>query len=111
VGEMGRAPAFQMSIADGFAAIIRILVGGDGRLPVADLYALLHELTAAGHSVTGEDLALPIPSMTGHSKRFSDYVLALMATPQPPGSVLALLVHALCSMFTRMSAGLLPALT
>jgi hypothetical protein len=45
---------------------------------------------AEGHPVTREDVAVLSPYMTGHIKRFGDYVLDLTATPQPLDSVMAL---------------------
>ena len=57
---------------------------------VADQTHALQELMAEGHSVTREDVAVLSPYMTGHIKRFGDYVLDLTATPQPLDSVLAL---------------------
>jgi hypothetical protein len=56
---------------------------------VADQTRALQELMAEGHPVTREDVAVLSPYMTGHIKRFRDYVLDLTATPQPLESVLA----------------------
>lgn len=47
---------------------------------VADQTRALQEM-AAGHPGTREDVAVLSPSMTGHIKRFGDYVLDLTAPP------------------------------
>lgn len=57
---------------------------------VADQTRVLRELMAEGDRVRREDVATLRPYMTGHIKRFGDYVIDLEATPQPLESELVL---------------------
>jgi hypothetical protein len=50
---------------------------------VVDQTAILRELMDEGYPVAREDLVAPSPYLTGHIKRFGDYVIDLDAAPQP----------------------------
>jgi hypothetical protein len=50
---------------------------------VVDQTAILRELMDEGYPVAREDLAALSPYLTGHIKRFGDYVIDLGAPPQP----------------------------
>jgi hypothetical protein len=50
---------------------------------VVDQTAILRELMDEGYPVAREDLATLSPYLTGHIKRFGDYVIDLEARPQP----------------------------
>ena len=49
----------------------------------ADMTAVLRTLAAEGHTIRREDLAQLSPYLTGHLKRFGDYVVDAEATPDP----------------------------
>jgi TnpA family transposase len=54
---------------------------------VVDQSRVLHELMAEGHAVKREDVAALSPYLTGHIKRFGDYVIDLSIAPQPLSEV------------------------
>ena len=50
---------------------------------VVDLTAVLRELVAEGHAVTPEMVSRLSPYLTGHIRRFGQYVLEMEGKPEP----------------------------
>jgi hypothetical protein len=48
-----------------------------------DVTAVLRTLSAEEHTIRREDLAQLSPYLTGHIKRFGDYVIDVEAVPEP----------------------------
>ena len=54
---------------------------------VVDQSRILNELMTEGYAVRREDVAALSPYLTGHIKRFGDYVIDLSVAPQPLSEV------------------------
>lgn len=58
----------------------------------ADITKVLHTLAREGYEIKREHLAQLSPYLTGHVKRFGDYVVDLENIPEPPTSDMPALV-------------------
>ena len=58
----------------------------------ADMTEVLHSLAQEGHEIRREHLAQLSPYLTGHVKRFGDYVVDLENVPPPPNGEIPALV-------------------
>jgi TnpA family transposase len=58
----------------------------------ADMTEVLHSLAREGHEIKREHLAQLSPYLTGHVKRFGDYVVDLENIPEPPNGEMPALV-------------------
>ena len=59
----------------------------------ADITEALKVLSKEGHELRREDIAQLSPYLTGHVKRFGDYVIDLEAKPTPLDGEMPALVH------------------